>query len=145
MAAVGAFLNRTITSRSVLGVTDALVAVKLDPEVLIPFKLNPEVLLAVEFDPEVLVAFGDPGMSGEILESVVDDVDDDEDDELDEVDDEDDVDDDEDDEDDEDQEDWANPAVTPAIRNRSNVFFIRENLLEQCLLCVKAQLALKSC
>ena len=71
-------------------------------------------LVAVELDPEVLVAFGDPGMSGAILEDVVEAVDD--------VDEEDD----EDDEDDVDDVDWANPAVTPAIRNRNNGFFISE-------------------
>ena len=65
-------------------VTGALVKVELDAEELV----------AVEFDPEVLGAFGDPGMSGAILEGgveAVDDVDDEDDleelDELDELDD----------------------------------------------------------
>ena len=71
---------------------------------------------AVALAAEVLGAFGDPGMSGAILEAVVEAVDD--------VDDEDDVDD-ADDVDDVDDVDWANAAVTPAIRNSSNDFFIR--------------------
>jgi hypothetical protein len=91
---VGATLNRTITSRDVVGlITGALGAVALAAE--------------------VLGAFGDPGMSGAILEAVVEAVDD-----VDDVDDADDV-------DDVDDVDWANAAVTPAIRNSSNDFFIR--------------------
>jgi hypothetical protein len=73
----------------------------------ITVELDAEVLVAVELDPEALGAFGDPGMSGAILETVVDDVDDDDDADDDAV--------------------WANAAVTLAIRSRSNVFFIRES------------------
>jgi hypothetical protein len=100
MAAVGALLNRTITSRGALGVAGALVT--------------------VEPDAEVLGAFGDPGMSGATLEGVVEPVDGVDDVDPDDVDNPDDV-------DDPDEVDWANAAVAPAIRNSSNDFFIRKS------------------
>jgi len=88
-------------------ITGALVAAEPDAEIPVAVEPDAAAPVAVAFDPEVLGAFGDPGMSGAILEGAVDAVDD--------VDDEDDVDD----------VDWANAAVTPAIRNSTNDFFIR--------------------